>query len=148
MIDESDPEIKLVKTFFDDLGRTDRDKEIYELVEDKNAKVEISAPAFKDLDTVYKLHESMKKMRRCLPDFKFEYDAIFKNKTGDMVFTLRRLTATHHGDAFMGIEPTGKHAKWVDMECVYLKNGKISKIVHACDQLSTFEQLGWNSLIK
>jgi len=78
-------------------------------------------------------------LRTAFPDIHYTIeDAIAE---GDYV--VQRVTGqgTMKGE-FMGMKPTGKHAKWSEIHIVRLKNGKIVEHWGNVDQMGMLQQLG------
>ena len=60
---------------------------------------------------------------------------------GDKV-VLRASTEGTHTGSFMGIPPTGKHAKWSFIDISRIADGKIVEHWNETDQMSLMQQLG------
>jgi len=60
---------------------------------------------------------------------------------GDKVVLRASSEGTHTGP-FMGIPPTGKHAKWSFIDISRIENGKIVEHWNETDQMSLMQQLG------
>lgn len=78
-------------------------------------------------------------LRTAFPDIHYTIeDAIAEND-----YVVQRVTGqgTMKGE-FMGMQPTGKHAKWSEIHIVRLKNGKIVEHWGSLDQMGMLQQLG------
>ena len=60
---------------------------------------------------------------------------------GDKVVQRASAEGTHSGP-FMGIPPTGKHAKWSFIDISRIEDGKIVEHWNETDQMSLMQQLG------
>jgi predicted ester cyclase len=77
--------------------------------------------------------------RAGFPDVRFSVDDMVAQ--GDIVATLVHGEGTHNGP-FMGIPPTGKHAKWRSVGFFRVQNGKIVEHWGIPDLLGLLIQIG------
>jgi steroid delta-isomerase-like uncharacterized protein len=75
-----------------------------------------------------------------LPDFKMEQAALVEN--GDTVFVRWRMTGTHTGAQFAGIDATGKGVALDGMDEMTFRDGKLASNFVVFDQMEIGRQLG------
>lgn len=75
-----------------------------------------------------------------LPDFKIEIVALAEQ--GDDVFVQWRITGTHSGTAWQGIEPTGRRIELDGIDHFVVREGKVESNFVVFDQLQFARQIG------
>jgi steroid delta-isomerase-like uncharacterized protein len=75
-----------------------------------------------------------------LPDFRMEKVSAVED--GDTVFVRWRMTATHTGGQFNGIDPTGKALALDGMDEMTFRDGKLASNFVVFDQMDVGRQLG------
>ena len=75
-----------------------------------------------------------------LPDFAMEKVSLVED--GDVVFVRWRMTATHTGAQFAGIDPTGKAVALDGMDEMTFRDGKMASNFVVFDQMDVGRQLG------
>jgi steroid delta-isomerase-like uncharacterized protein len=75
-----------------------------------------------------------------LPDFHLE--PVSRAEEGDTVFARWRMTATHTGGQFNGIDPTGKAVTLDGVDQITVRDGKMASNFVVFDQMEVGRQLG------
>jgi predicted ester cyclase len=86
--------------------------------------------------------ESHAVLRRALPDLFFDVDESNMVAEGDQVAAHSIVRGTHSGEAFFGVEPSGKEIVWTHSDFVRIANGKVVERWAATDILTLFQQTG------
>jgi steroid delta-isomerase-like uncharacterized protein len=74
------------------------------------------------------------------PDFRVEIDRVAGSR--GTVFVKWHATGTFTGDAFLGIEPTGRGIELVGMDCMTIADGRIAENTVVYDGGSFMRQIG------